>query len=60
MPGKGLILTNAEVLGPGLEERVLYCLGTLGSKWGGSWLLTGLGSFGRLVIETKCISECST
>jgi hypothetical protein len=54
------ILTNAKVLRTGLEERVLRCLGALGSKRGRSGLLAGLGSFGGLVIETRCISDGST
>ena len=47
--------TNTEVLGAGLEERVLGALARLGGKGGRGGLLTGLGLRG-LVIETN-ISE---
>jgi len=53
------VLTYTKVLGVGLEERVLLCLGSLaGTKGSSSGFLTGsrLG-FGRLVIETKSAME---
>lgn len=49
------LVTYTKVLGVGLEERVLLCLGSLAdTKGSSSGFLTGsrLG-FGRLVIETK-------
>ena len=49
------LVTYTKVLGVGLEERVLLCLGSLAdAKGSSSGFLTGsrLG-FGRLVIETK-------
>ena len=44
--------TDTEVLRLGLEERVFLDLASLRAEGVGSGLLAGLGSFGRLVIET--------
>ena len=52
-------LTYAEVLRVSLEERIFGDLGGLARKRSSSGLLGRLGGLGRLVIETRCISECS-
>ena len=48
-----IIHTDTEVLGAGLEERVLLGLGAFaGAEGSGGGLLTGGLGLGRLVIET--------
>lgn len=48
------VLADTEVLGGGLEERVLLGLGGLAStERRSSGLLSGLGGFRGLVIETR-------
>ena len=52
-------LTDTEVLGSGLEERVLLDLGAFAAEGGGGGLLgSGLG-FGGLVIETRRLARLS-
>lgn len=54
-----MLHTNTEVLGSGLEERVLLSLGALaGAERSGGGLLTGGLGFGGLVIETDTLALC--
>lgn len=55
------VLTYTEVLGLGLEERVLFRLGRLAdTERSSSGFLTGSSfGFGRLVIETKSANAIS-
>ena len=52
--------TDTEVLRLGLEERVFLDFASLRAEGVGSGLLAGLGSFGRLVIETETLAKCTT